>query len=53
MVLESYHQQARPTGQADTDPRLPRGMSVLVIGALSLFSWALVIEAGLALQSIF
>jgi len=53
MVLESCHQHVRPTRPADTAPRLPRGVSVLVIGALSLFSWAVVIEAGLALQSIF
>src|SRR4051794_8527472 len=46
-----------PTRQAHRagrhGPSTNAAFSVLVVGALSLFSWAVVIEAGLALQSIF
>ena len=45
----------KPAGAAPlagTERRLPRGVSLLVIGALSALSWAIVVCMGLALRSI-
>jgi len=47
------HEKGARFAPTRTDGRLPLSVSILVIGGLSLLSWAALIEAVLALRNLF
>lgn len=50
--MSSYHQVDRVFPSADVEKRLPRGVSVSVIGGLSALCWAVIVILGMAISSV-
>ena len=51
--MSSYHDDVdRVSPASRAEKKLPRGVSVLVIGALSAICWAIIIVLGMAVSSL-
>lgn len=50
--MSSYHDVERGSPASRAEKKLPRGVSVLVIGALAAICWAIIIVLGMAVSSL-